>query len=80
MHTKSKYEWLRLVQAPRKSRFTFYEIGWCLTQDNKVSRTHHHGNDGGMITSQTKMKQDTDTDTDTNWVNATHKGNVFNFL
>lgn len=69
-----------LCMLPGKSRFTFYGIAWCLTQDNKVSRTHHHGSDRGMTTGQTKMKRDTDADTHTNWVKATHKGNVFNFL
>lgn len=73
--TPKANEWSRLLHAPKKSRFTFCGMGWCLTQDKKISRTHHHGSDRRMITSQTKIKQDTDTHRI--WVKATHKGKIF---
>lgn len=78
MPIKRKYEGLKLVHAPKKGKLTFYGMGWCLTQDNKISRTYYHGSNREMVTSQTKMKQNTDTHIIC--VKGTHKGNVFSTL
>lgn len=40
---------------PRRADLLFMGwdgMGWCLTQDNKVSRTYHHDSEREMITSQ----------------------------